>query len=80
MKCYERTNTELKKIAQSALQFEYGFAPKLKEIVLLEASGDGTYILFEVNCVEYCFESSMKGEADIPKDCKWLTIGTIEKR
>ena len=37
-------NTEIKKIAQTALENEYGFAPVLKKIVLLESCSDGSYI------------------------------------
>lgn len=48
-----KTKTELKKIAQAALKREYGFQPTLKEVTLLEADGDGTYILFEINGHEY---------------------------
>lgn len=48
-----KTNKELKKLAQAALKNEYGFQPILKEITLLEANGDGTYILFEVDGHEY---------------------------
>lgn len=46
-------NNEIKKIAQKALEIEYGFAPALKAIRLLEASGDGNYILFQVKEHEY---------------------------
>ena len=72
----ERTKAELRKIAQVALKSEYGFSPSLKEIVLLEAYGDGSYILFEVNKNEYCFSSRVK-------DCDgsvYAGKGTIEKR
>lgn len=43
------TKLELKHIAKRALTKKYGFAPTLKAIVLLEASWDGEYVLFEVN-------------------------------
>lgn len=46
-----KTKTELKKIAQLALDSEYGFAPELEEITLLEACSDGTKIYFEVKGV-----------------------------
>ena len=41
-----KTKRELKQIVQTALKAEYGFKPTLKEITLLEATGDGTRILF----------------------------------
>lgn len=63
-----RTKAELRKIAQRALESEYGFAPAMNNIVLLEANGEGTYILFSVSGKEYCFDSHM------------LIDGTIEKR
>lgn len=44
----ERTKTQLKKQAQTTLNAKFGFTPKLSQIVLLEAYGDGTYILFEI--------------------------------
>ena len=49
------TKTELRKIAQQALEREYGFAPSINKIVLLEANREGTYILFCVKNKEYCF-------------------------
>ena len=53
----KRTKEELREVAQAALKNEYGFAPARKDIVLLEASGDATYILFRVNGNIYRFES-----------------------
>lgn len=50
------TKTELRKTAQTSLKAEYGFAPSIKDITLLEASGDGTYILFSVCGKEYRYE------------------------
>lgn len=47
-----------KKIAQESLLKEYGFAPGLKNIILLESGYNGQYIdyiLFEVNGHEYCY-------------------------
>lgn len=49
------TKAELRKTAQTALKNEYGFAPSVSKIVLLEANGEGSYILFMVNCKEYRF-------------------------
>ena len=41
-------NTEIKKIARNALKNEYGFAPALKDIVLLEA-GEGRLSGWHIN-------------------------------
>ena len=49
---------ECKRTAQRSLLKEYGFAPVLKSIILLEASSNGhciDYVLFEVNGFEYCY-------------------------
>ena len=44
------TKTELKRVAQYGLRVVYGFTvSKLSDIVLLEADGDGSYVMFEVN-------------------------------
>ena len=51
------TKAQLKRIACEALYSEYGFAPATNKIVLLEANGEGTYILFEVNGRPYRFDS-----------------------
>lgn len=69
------TKTELKKIAQMALDSEYGFAPSLNKIVLLEANGEGNYILFSVRGREYCFDSRVLVDGTI-----WVGKGTIERR
>lgn len=72
----ECTKQELRKIAKTALENEYGFAPAIKDIVLLEAYGDGTYILFEVKGNTYRFESSYRfGE----HNGVWCGKGTIER-
>ncbi len=44
---------ELKIEARDALEKRYGFGPKLKDIVLLEADGDGSYIHFAVQGVNH---------------------------
>ncbi len=44
---------QLKKKAQEALKEKYGFGPARREIILLETSDEGDYILFEVNDIEY---------------------------
>lgn len=50
---------ELKKIAKNALNAEYGFAPALKDIMLLEAASDGSYIyiMFAIHGNKYQFHS-----------------------
>lgn len=68
-----KTKPELRKIAQRALESEYGFAPTLNAITLLEANGEGTYILFSVKGEEYRFNS------DIRHGAVWVGSGTIEK-
>ncbi len=76
----QKTNTQLKTIAQRALESEYGFAPKLKNIVLLEANGTGEYILFEVNGKEYSFNSYMMGESHPFPYSVWCGKGTITRK
>lgn len=68
------TKAELRKIAQQALESEYGFAPSLNKIVLLEANGEGNYILFEVKGKEYRFDSRILKDGTI-----WVGKGTVEK-
>lgn len=69
----ERTSRELKSIVIAALDSEFGFAPKQKQVVLLEAAGDGTYILFQVGKHEYRFDSYRMHDGSI-----WVGNGTIE--
>lgn len=76
----EKTKNELKHIAQAALKSEYGFEPSMKDIVLLEAYGDGTYILFEVGGHEYSFNSRLMGSGYPFPESVWTGKGTIEKR
>ena len=47
------TKVELKRIVKRELKKAYCFAPTFKEIILLEATGDGEYILFEIGDHEY---------------------------
>lgn len=68
------TKTELGRIARCALEYEYGFCPALKDITLLEASDDRTYILFNVNGHEYSFRSRLVWDGVV-----WCGPGTIEK-
>ena len=76
----QKTNRELKRIAQTALESEYGFAPKLKDIVLLEADGIGEYILFEIKGNEYKFNSHMMGEGHPFPYSLWCGKGTITRK
>lgn len=69
------TKAKLRQIAQTALESEYGFAPAMSKITLLEANGEGTYILFSVKGKEYCFDSRLLIDGTI-----WVGKGTIEKR
>lgn len=73
----EKTNRELKNIAVTALRDEYGFAPKPSDVILLEASGDGTYILFRVAEHEYRFNSYISHYGDM--ETIWCGKGTITK-
>lgn len=76
----QKTNNELKKIVQTALKSEYGFMPKLKDIILLEASGTGEYVLFEVEENVYEFNSHMMGEGHPFPYSLWCGKGTITKK
>lgn len=49
------TNKDLKLICSQAIRNDFGMIPKQTEITLLEASGDGCYILFRINETEYRF-------------------------
>ena len=69
-----RTKNELKKIMQTALESEYGFAPALSKIVLLEACGDGTYIMASINGKEYQFHSRLIHDGSV-----WCGAGTITR-
>lgn len=64
----------LRKTAQAALRAEYGFAPALRDITLLEASGDRTYILFKVNDWEYEFNSYSYRDGTV-----WVGDGHLKK-
>ena len=68
-------NKLIKETAQEALYQEYGFKPPLKEITLLEADGDRTYIRFRVKKHVYEFESYTLYDGSV-----WVGSGTIEKR
>ena len=72
------TKTELKAIVYEALKSEYGFGPKKSDIVLLEASGDGTYILFRIGSKQYKFDSYIMTSPGV-KGTIWVGSGTIER-
>lgn len=72
-----KTKSEIKYFAQQALKSEYGFAPALKDITLLESSRDGTYALFKVNGKTYRFESCIMTYGNLHS--VWVGDGTIEK-
>lgn len=68
------TKQEIKKTAQAALKSEYGFAPALTDIRLLEDNGERTYIRFAVENKEYVFNSYKWADGSV-----WVGKGTIEK-
>lgn len=47
------TKSDLKTIVKHALQKEYGFSPSIKNIVLCEASWDGTWVVANINGNDY---------------------------
>ncbi len=56
---------ELKKFAQEALQEYCGFAPKLKQIVLLESYEENkvcTYLMFKIDGYENLYQITQKIE------------------
>lgn len=69
------TNTEIKKTAQAAFRSEFGVEPKLKDIRLLEASGDRTYILFCIGKHTYRFDSYVDRFGAV-----WVGEGTLEMK
>ena len=66
---------DLKKIAQQALASEYGFAPALDSIRLMESNDNGTYIAFTVKGRYYSFRSYRWADGSV-----WVGSGTIEKQ
>lgn len=73
-----KTKTELKQIIRTALESEYGFAPAISKIVLLEADMGGTYIMASVNGREYQFHSRVCHERGM-EGTIWCGAGTITK-
>lgn len=70
-----KTQDELKQIVVTALKAEFGFAPAKKDVILYEASGDGTYILFRVGHREYRFDSYISFLGGM--ESVWCGAGTI---
>lgn len=71
------TIKQCKEIAREALEYEYGFAPYLKNIQLMETNDTGTYIAFMVNGRYYRFDSRIViigGTRTV-----WVGDGTIER-
>ena len=52
------TKQEMRRKAQSIMRKEFGFAPTQKQIVLLEATGDGSSILWGVGNKEYSWSDA----------------------
>lgn len=50
--------TEMRFICRQACKAWFGFGPSMKDVVLLEASGDARYIRFKVNDIEYVFTTT----------------------
>jgi hypothetical protein len=69
---------QLKKTAQIALKEEFGFAPCLSEITLLECDGDRTYIRFHVHGNVYAFNSRIEHIGDM--ETVWCGKGTITRQ
>ena len=68
------TKEQIKKTAQAAMKSNYGYAPALREIKLLEASDDRTYILFRIGDFEYEFRSYAFQDGSV-----WVGEGHVEK-
>lgn len=71
------TVREYKTIVKEALASEYGFAPCLKDIQLMESNDTGTYIAFMVNGRYYRFDSYFLHYGDMKTI--WVGSGTIER-
>lgn len=78
------TKKDFKSTVQEALKIEYGFAPPLSEIKLLETYSDRTYIMFSVRGHEYQFRSyiantGINERTGEPFESVWVGEGTIER-
>lgn len=65
---------EMKKVMQAALKSEYGFAPALDCIKLMESNDDGTYIAATVCGKYYAFNGWKWSDGAV-----WVGKGTVEK-
>ena len=72
------TKRDLKEIVVAALDSEYGFAPCRNQVTLLEASGDGTKILFSVRGRQYRFSSYRMTSPGL-QGTIWVGSGTVER-
>ena len=52
------TQREMTRKAQSIMKEHFGFAPAQKQIILLEATGDGSTILWKVGSKEYDYKEA----------------------
>lgn len=52
------TKKEMRRKAQEIMKKEFGFAPTQKQIVLLEASSDGSSIMWGVGKKEYSWSAA----------------------
>lgn len=73
-----KTKNELKHIIRTALKSEYGFAPAISNIILLEADMSGTYIMAHINGREYQFHSRICTQPGL-EGTIWCGPGTITK-
>lgn len=60
------TKQELKARVKEAFEMGIGFGPKLADIILLEANGDGSYIRVAINCTPY--EYVVRADEFFPED------------
>jgi len=54
------TKRELKDMIRYQFDAQLGFMPLLKDIHLLESSGDGSYVRFRISVYEYVFRGREK--------------------
>lgn len=73
-----KTKGELKQIIRTALKAEYGFAPAISDIILLESDEDGTYIMASINGKEYQFHSHICSTYGL-EGTIWCGSGTITR-
>ena len=71
------TKRNYKQIVKEALECEYGFAPSIKDIHLMETNDTGTYVAFMVNGRYYRFDSYINNIGGM--HTVWVGSGTIER-